>query len=321
MGLGWLAGPGAVLGYGVSGTAEGPLRVTERLDTGDRRSLRPSVIFTWCCHPRVGGLSAEFETGVECGKKRPHTPTPTTPRLGCGEGVPILEHRRRRDSALSGSTTYGFWSAVSERWIRFYENRIGSGWESPPWDQPKPVWVNSASFFYAEDGWEMVPQTTRCFGEEKSFQGACRKNNGSWSSVYPKPALRAWGCRRSPRFSRSRAERGEDNIINIKAGLGNANTLEVSNTRTPFFRRRWGAVNCVIFGVFAVDNGLTLTLETIHASMTHDPTESSDRARVCHLWMACASRFSRGAPPYPPRHPPRLRKSQMRSTKTSNMAG
>lgn len=194
MGLGWLAGPGAVLGYGVSGTAEGPLRVTERLDTGDRRSLRPSMIFTWCCHPRVGGLSAEFETGVECGKKRPHTPTPTTPRLGCGEGVPILEQRRRRDSALSGSTTYGFWSAVSERWIRFYENRIGSGWESPPWDQPKPVWVNSASFFLC-GGWvgDGSPNN-EVFWRRKKFSGRLQKNNGSWSSVYPKPALRAWGC-------------------------------------------------------------------------------------------------------------------------------
>lgn len=175
------------------------------------------------------------------------------PGLNAGRKDPT--HPPRRPLGWAAGKVFRFWStvgdvtlryrgalpAVSERWIRFYENRIGSGWESPPWDQPKPVWVNSASFFLCR-GWvgDGSPNN-EVFWRRKKFSGRLQKKQ--WIVVERVSETGAPGLgmcvmvasQDGPLASRfSRAESGEDNIINVKAGLGNANTLEVSNTCTPF---------------------------------------------------------------------------------------
>lgn len=222
MGLGWLAGPGAVLEYGVSVLAGCPSESRSAWIPAGRRSVRRSMVFTWCCHHVWADSAQSLRPGLNAGGK-PHTPRRP---LGwaAGKGVPILEHHRRVcDSALSGNTT---WSAVSERWIRVYENRIGSGWESPPCDEPKPVCPSRFGStvplffsFHAEDGWEMVTPNCRernevFWREKKSFQGACRKTMDRGRACIrnrpsgPGDVGDGRQPRRSPRFSRSRAERG-----------------------------------------------------------------------------------------------------------------
>lgn len=109
------------------------------------------------------------------------------PGLNAGRKDPT--HPPRRPLGWAAGKVFRFWStvgdvtlryrgalpAVSERWIRFYENRIGSGWESPPWDQPKPVWVNSASFFLCR-GWvgDGSPNN-EVFWRRKKFSGRLQK--------------------------------------------------------------------------------------------------------------------------------------------------